>query len=374
MPWIIVMAVSGLIWLMLMIVPWRPWGTRETLDALSQADDTDLSQVTVLIPARNEASTIETALSSLMHQGKHLSVIVVDDRSTDGTARIAVQVPLPRLRVISGEPMPSGWVGKMWALEQGLRHVQTPLTLCIDADIQLLPGMIAALVEKMEVQRLHMVSAMACLKMVSFWERLLMPAFVYFFKMLYPFRLSNSSCRGVAAAAGGCVLIHTRVLRDIGGYASLRESLIDNCALARRLKSNGHRIWIGLTRSVRSLRSYERLAGIWNMVARTAFLQLRYSSLLLVVTTLVMGVTFWVPVVGLCLPGIGIRMAALGIVGAMMVSYLPVLRFYGRSPAWAMALPGISALFVAMTWTSAIRHWVGSGADWKGRSYGPDTS
>lgn len=368
------MAVSGLIWMMLLIVPWRPWGTRETLEAVSRAEDTDLSQVTVLIPARNEASTIETTLSSLIHQGKHLSVIVVDDRSTDGTARIAGQVPLPRLHVISGAPLPSGWVGKMWALEQGLRYVRTPLTLCIDADIQLLPGMIAALVEKMEAQKLHMVSAMACLKMASFWETLLMPAFVYFFKMLYPFRLSNSSFQGVAAAAGGCILVHTRVLRDIGGYASLRESLIDDCDLARQVKSNGHRIWIGLTHSVRSLRSYERLAGIWNMVTRTAFFQLRYSSLLLTVTTLVMGVVFWIPVVGLFLPGIGIRLAALGIVGAMMASYLPVLRFYGRSPAWAIALPGISALFVAMTWTSAIRYWLGKGAEWKGRSYGPTIS
>lgn len=329
MPWIVLVAVSGLVWLTILIVPWRPWGTRETIEAPFRTEEIDLSRITVLIPARNEASTIKTTLSSLLRQGNHLSVIVVDDRSTDGTARIAREVALPGLRIISGEPVPAGWIGKMWALEQGLRHVRTPLTLCIDADIQLLPGMVAALVKKMESRKLHMVSAMVSLRMATFWERLLMPAFVYFFKMLYPFQLSNSAFPRVAAAAGGCILMSTEVLRAVGGYAAIRDRLIDDCALAKLVKSNGYRIWIGLTHSARSLRTYDRLRTIWHMVARTAFCQLRYSSLMLALTTLVMGIVFWVPVIGLMSPQIGTRMISAGILGAMMATYVPVLRFYG---------------------------------------------
>jgi len=373
MPWIFLVAISGLIWLTLLIVPWRPWGTRESIEAGAGDKRIDLRRVTVLIPARNEASSIKTTLSSLLHQGNHLSVILVDDQSTDGTARMAREVPLAGLHIISGEPVPAGWIGKMWALEQGLRHVRTPLTLCIDADIQLTPGMIAALVEKMESRKLHMVSAMVSLRMSTFWERLLMPAFIYFFKMLYPFQLSNSSFRGVAAAAGGCILMSTGVLRTVGGYAAIRDRLIDDCALAKLLKSRGYRTWIGLTRSARSLRAYDRLWTIWDMVARTAFCQLRYSSLLLALTTVVMGIVFWVPVIGLLSPEPGTRMVSIGILGAMMGTYVPVLRFYGRSPAWATALPVIGAIYMAMTWTSAIRHWRGKGAMWKGRSY-PDMS
>lgn len=374
MPWILVTAASGLIWLILLFVPWRPWGTRETIESGPRTADTDLSKVTVLIPARNEAASIKSTLSSLIHKGKHLSVILVDDQSTDSTTRMAQEVPLSRLRIISGEPIPAGWVEKMWALEQGLRHVQTPLTLCIDADIELMPGMIPALVDKMESRGLHMVSAMVSLRMKTFWERLLMPAFVYFFKMLYPFRLSNSSFRGVAAAAGGCILIRTRVLKNIGGYKPLREALIDDCALAKQVKSSGYRIWLGLTRSARSLRSYRRLSSIWHMVARTAFDQLRYSVVWLALTTVAMGIIFWVPVFGLFSQHIGICLASVGILAMMMGTYIPVLRYYDRSPAWAGALPIISVMYVAMTWTSAIRYWVGKGSTWKGRSYRPNVS
>jgi len=182
MPWSILTITSGMIWLALLLVPWRPWGTRETIKTCCRDEQADLSNITVLVPARNEAATISTTLSNLIHQCNHLSVILVDDQSTDGTAQIAREVPLPGLRIISGEPIPSGWIGKMWALEQGFRHVKTPLTLCIDADIELMPGMIPALVEKLESRRLHMVSAMVSLRMVTFWERLLMPAFVYYFR------------------------------------------------------------------------------------------------------------------------------------------------------------------------------------------------
>ena len=247
----------------------------------SASPDADLSDITVLIPARNEAEVIGTTLGSLKTQGNDLAIIVVDDRSTDGTATVAKTLGVQNLRLLSGEPLPADWSGKLWALEQGFRHVNTPLTLLIDADIELRPGIVGGLRQKLKENHLHFISLMAQLRMASFWERLLMPAFVYFFKMLYPFRLSNSSFTRVAAAAGGCILLETRLIEEIGGFEAIRQELIDDCALARRVKSLGYRTWMGLTHSVHSLRSYENLAGIWNMVTRTAFCQLRYSAMLL---------------------------------------------------------------------------------------------
>ena len=369
MSWMYLSLMVAFLWLLLLVLPWRPWLTRERIEAQGHDNGTDLGAVTVIIPARNEAATIEACLEALVLQGRGLNVIVVDDRSCDGTAEIARQVPIPGLSVLDGEPLPPGWIGKMWALEQGLRHVRTPLMLCIDADIHLKAGMIAALVEKMGKKRLHLVSAMVSLRMVSFWERMLMPAFVYFFKLLYPFRLSNSPFSRVAAAAGGCILIRTHVLKQIGGYHAIRDALIDDCALARCIKSRGYRIWIGLTRSAFSLRAYDHPTGIWNMVARSAFYQLQYSRILLLLTTLGMGMVFCWPAIGLLLPPIANRLLALAAYGMMIYAYLPILAFYGRSRLWAAALPLVSVLYLAMTWTSALRYWRGEGSAWKGRRY-----
>jgi hopene-associated glycosyltransferase HpnB len=210
---------------------------------------------------------------------------------------------------------------------------------------------------------------MAQMRMVSFWERLLMPAFVYFFKMLYPFRLSNSGFRGVAAAAGGCILLETRLIEEIGGFKAICNELIDDCALAKRVKSLGYITWIGLTHSVRSLRPYENLAGIWNMVARTAFCQLRYSVVLLAGTTAIMLTVFWLPVAGLFLPAASAKIISTCASAALILSYLPTLKFYGQSRGWALALPLVATLYLTMTWLSAIRFWVGVGARWKGRFY-----
>jgi hopene-associated glycosyltransferase HpnB len=218
--------------------------------------------------------------------------------------------------------------------------------------------------------RLHFISLMAHLRMVSFWERWLMPAFVYFFKMLYPFRLSNSDFRRVAAAAGGCILSETRLIEEIGGFKAIRHELIDDCALAKRVKSLGYKTWTGLTHSVHSLRSNEDLEGIWNMVARTAFYQLRYSAVLLAGTTATMLAVFWLPAAGLFFPGASAKIIASCALAAMIVSYLPTLKFYGRSRVWALALPLVATLYLAMTWSSAIRCWFGSGSSWKGRFYG----
>jgi hopene-associated glycosyltransferase HpnB len=369
MSWNYLAAIGAFIWSAILLLPWRPWDTREVMDSTSASPDADLSDITVLIPARNEAEMIGTTLSSLKNQEHDLAIVVVNDRSTDGTVSAAQTSGMRNLRIIFGEPLPADWSGKLWALEQGFRHVNTPLTLLLDADIELQPGIVQALRQKLKGNHLHLVSLMAQMRMVNFWERLLMPAFVYFFKMLYPFRLCNSSFTRVAAAAGGCILLETRLIKEIGGFKAIRNELIDDCALARRVKSLGYRTWIGLTHSVHSLRSYGNLTGIWIMVARTAFCQLRYSAMLLGGITMIMLVVFWLPIAGLFFPAAGAKIISACALGALFLTYLPTLKFYGQSGAWALALPFIATLYLAMTWSSAVRYWVGSGSSWKGRFY-----
>ena len=330
----------------------------------------DLSAITVLIPARNEAEVIGTTLAGLAVQGDGLKVVLVDDQSTDGTSRIAQQTVGVDLLIVSGEAPPPGWSGKLWALNQGLKHVHTDLVLLLDADIELKPGLLSALKTKMRQGGPAFVSVMASLRMDSFWERLLMPAFIYFFKLLYPFRLSNSRFPWVAAGAGGCILMQREALQEIGGFHSVKGRLIDDCALARQVKKAGYRTWIGLSHSVCSIRPYRRLATIWNMVARTAFNQLRYSVILLLFCSVIMAAMFWAPAAGLLFSGAAIKGLSLCALLAMIATYLPILAFYGLSRWWALLLPLVGTLFLAMTWTSAIRFWQGKGSEWKGRSYG----
>ncbi len=329
-----------------------------------------LTQVTVLIPARNEAGIIGTTLRGVGAQGPGIRIMVVDDQSTDDTARAAKDWGNDAVTVIQGQAPPSNWNGKLWALEQGLRHVGSDWVLLLDADIALTPGILQALLRRTQTHNLHFISLMAQLRMVHFWERLLMPAFIYFFKLLYPFRLSNSASSKVAAAAGGCILVKTDSLRKSGGFSRIKDSLIDDCTLAKQMKSSGYGTWTGLTRSVQSLRPYEGLKAIGHMVARTAFYQLRYSSFLLFLLTIMMILLFWVPVLGLGFPPITAKMVAVGSLVVMMVTYVPTLRFYGLSMGWALGLPLIGTLYLSMTWISAIRFWQGAGARWKGRAYG----
>ncbi len=367
--WNYLAAIGAFLWLAILFLPWRPWSTREYMDSVGGSPTADLSDMTVLIPARNEAEVIGRILSSLKNQGRGLRIVLVDDRSTDGTVTVARASAIENLQIVSGEPRPAEWSGKLWALEQGFRHVKTPLVLLIDADIELHPGIVRGLRWKLEEDHLQLVSLMAQLRMVRFWEKWLMPAFVYFFKMLYPFCLSNSDFTGIAAAAGGCILLETRLIEGIGGFKAIRSELIDDCALAKRVKSLGCRTWIGLTHSVRSLRPYEDLAGIWSMVTRTAFCQLRYSPVLLAGTTVIMAMVFWLPVAGLFFPAAGAKVMSACALAASIMTYLPTLKFYERSQGWAVTLPLIATLYLAMTWSSAMRFWVGAGSDWKGRFY-----
>ena len=323
--------------------------------------------LTLVLVSFNKADVIGLAIDSVARGSIRPDLVVIsDDGSTDGTAALARSAGA---EVLTGAPLPEGWSGKLWALEQGRRGATTPLLLLVDADILLLPGTVAAL-RRRQGGSVQMVSVMARLRMAGLWERLLLPAFVYFFKLLYPFRLANGPSRRFAAAAGGCILIESRCLEAIGGFGALRGAVIDDCTLARRVKAAGFRTWIGLTHAAVSLRRYPALADIWAMVARTAYPQLRHSPALLMVSTLVMAVAFWAPpAAAITLSGYPASIGAAGW-AAMALAYVPTLRYYRLSPLWAAAMPLIGTLYLAMTWTSAINHWRGRGNAWKGRRYG----
>lgn len=360
---------SLLLWFIVLSLPWQPWRVREHF-APEPAAPRTLADVTVVIPARNEADVIGSTLTGLRAQGNDLRVIVVDDASGDGTAEAAAGAGLKHLTIIQAPPLPPGWSGKLWALEQGCRRVQTHYVLFLDADILLQGQVVAGLLAKLEQDQLQLVSLMARLRMVSAWEKLLMPAFVYFFKLLYPFALANSPRSRQAAAAGGCILLEKDWLDRIGGLASLRQALIDDCTLARRIKDHGGRIWLGLTGAAISLRRYETLGTIREMVSRTAYTQLRHSPWLLTMCLLLMLISYLVPLAGLFYPG-NLRWLALLALALMAISYLPTLRYY-RLGVWrALTLPLAGLLFMMMVLDSAWRHYRGTGACWKQRHY-PD--
>jgi hopene-associated glycosyltransferase HpnB len=367
--WLLACVPGAVIWLIILLLPWRPWSTRERLEGDRDSPSPDTHDLTVLIPARNEARQIGRTLVAIREQAPDTAVVLVDDRSDDGTADSARAAGLVNLKVIEGRPMADGWTGKLWALEQGLDEVATPLTLLLDADIELAPGIIAALLDQRRARNLRMVSLMATLETHGFWETLLLPAFVYFFKLLYPFHLSNSSFRWVAAGAGGCVLVDTGVLREVGAFASLKHELIDDCALAARVKAAGHRIWTGLSHSVVSHRRYDGIGKIWELVARTAYTQLRYSPLLLVGCVAALSWAFLLPVLGLVAGDDTARIASLAAFAAMIATYLPTLRFYRLSALWAVLLPFTGTLYLAMTVNSGWRYYRGIRSSWRGRVY-----
>jgi len=366
---VVLIALAG--WVGLWLLPWRPWSTQEHLEPVNDHLATVIAQdLTILIPARNEEAIIARTISAVRKQTSNLKIILVDDQSTDQTARIAHSTGDSNLTVLAGQPMPPGWIGKLWALEQGFNLVETEWVLLIDADIELADGMLSALWQKRRGQDL--VSVMAELRMQTFWEKWLTPAFVFFFKLVYPFALGNSAKHSLGVAAGGCILVKTAQLRKLGGFQAIRNSLIDDCALASRLKSLGSRNWIGLTHGVKSHRPYEKLDDFWEMVARTAFTQLRYSRALLIGTTVLMLVIFVAPIVGLMAGDVAGRAISASAFATMAGLYCPVLRYYRRSLLWAFTLPLIAVLFLAMTWSSAFRFWRGRRSAWKGREYRAD--
>lgn len=370
MPWVEFFVFGGsLMWLTVLFLPWRPWSTEEQLESVGSHSRADLDDIVVLMPARNEAGVIYRSVTALREQGVRLRIVVVDDESTDGTAEVARGVAVDDLIVVPGKAMPRGWIGKLWALEQGKPWLQRPLTLLLDADIVLSPGLIATLRHKLKEQGGGIVSLMVQLSTRTFWERLLLPAFVYFFKLLYPFRLANSPDSRVAAGAGGCMLLETKLLEEIGAFHAFRNELIDDCTLALRAKRCGFPTWIGLTRSALSLRSQSGLRPIWNTVARTAFTQLHYSVWWLLLCTALMAMAFVAPSMGLMATSPWVKCSATIALLAMVVSYLPILRFYKLPPYLALMLPIVGVLYLAMTLDSALRYWRGERSRWKGRDY-----
>ncbi len=361
--------ISTLLWTVIFLLPWQPWRSVPFLDASPCSENIDLSNITVLIPARNEAEQLRQNLSTIRTQGDGLRFVIVDDRSDDETAKIAQAEGGSHPVIIRGKPLPEGWIGKLWALEQGIDFISTELTLLLDADIQLAPNLLKCLKKKLKNENLDFVSIMAQPSTSNFWENLLMPPFVYFFKILYPFLLSNSRRSKTAAAAGGCILAKSEIFDSIGGISPLRSSLIDDCALARRVKEFGFITWIGLSRSVKSVRPYPSLASIREMVARTAFTQLNYSVLNLVLSSFTMTVLFVLPPVFLLYPSLIVQLLSLSAVFLLSLNFLPTLSFYKQSLFWSLTMPLAAILFIEMTWTSAFRYWLGKRSQWKGRTY-----
>lgn len=361
--------IAATIWVCLLLAPGSPWRIRERLDCTSPASSSEpLDHITVLIPARNEAEHIKDTLHSLQQQGENLHVILVDDQSEDQTAEIAANASMANLTIVAGQALPDGWAGKLWALQQGLEKVTTKYIVLLDADIQLEPGLLHTVANKSQQENLDFVSLMVQLRMQSGWEKLLIPAFIYFFKLIYPFALSNNpNIKRFAAAAGGFIFTRTEVLQSIGAFSSLRNAIIDDCTLAKQVKNANYKTWIGLTQSASSLRRYETLSSIWNMVARTAFTQLHYSTLLLLITTVLMFFVYWLPITAL-ISGEAIAPAIIAI-NLMWVCYWPTIRYYHLSFLWCLTLPLSAVLFLLMTWASAFRYWQGSRSTWKGRVY-----
>jgi len=371
-----------IIWIGLLSLRGQFWRADQRL-CPAAADLQVWPRVCAVVPARNEAEVIAQSLRSLLNQDYPgpLTVILVDDQSTDGTAdvaeRTAAALGKSQLQILAAEPLPPGWTGKLWALEQGTRSAEAlepDYLLLTDADIEHDAASLRRLVIKAEAEDLDLVSLMVLLRCQSFWERFLIPSFVFFFQKLYPFRWVNNPQKATAAAAGGCILLRPAALARIGGIQHLRQALIDDCTLGQAVKSTGSgRIWLGLSDTVHSLRAYPTLGSIWQMVARTAFTQLAYSPLLLLATVVAMTVIYGVPALG-TLVGILRSNWPLAIAGGlgwllMALAYWPTLRLYRLSPLWAFSLPAIALLYTLMTLDSARRHWQGQGGAWKGRVY-----
>jgi hopene-associated glycosyltransferase HpnB len=411
--WLVISALSLAIWLYMLLFRGGFWLARERDDRVQDAGhgasvaharkiaESGNPSVTVVIPARDEAESIAQTVQSLLRQDYvgQLRVVVVDDHSSDGTAQLARAAASAigeeqRLVVITGRTLPTGWTGKLWAVNQGivkatLRVDADPTELAAedtdsapnsepastlpefllltDADIVHAADNVRRLVARAQAGNLVLVSLMAKLRSDALIERALVPAFVLFFQMVYPFAWVNRRDHALAAAAGGCMLVRRDALEAAGGVASIRGEIIDDCALGAKMKQRGA-IWLGLTERAVSVRSYESLGELRRMVARTAYAQLKYSPLLLAGTIVSLLVTFIAPPV-LAIAGHG----AAGVMGALAwlaiaVAYQPMLRFYRRAPWWGLLLPAIAALYTVFTFDSALQHWRGRGGMWKGRA------
>ncbi len=390
--------VSVLIWLGIWLHPARPWDFQPVGDDEPMPSPPhEWPSVCILVPARNERDSLPQTLPALLRQDYPgpFMVVVIDDRSQDGTAEIAralahKTVAIDRLHVVRGKDLPAGWVGKVWALEQGAtfalstRHPK--YLLLTDADIRHAPSSLRRLVSESEQRQLALNSRMARLRCVSQAERLLVPPFVFFFHLLYPMRQVNDRRSGVAAAAGGCVLLATEALTRAGGFACIRDRIIDDVSLARCIKAQAVPLQLALSRTeVESLRVYDSVASLWIMVRRTAFTELRYSWVRLAGAVLGLLLMFFVPPLWLMVGMVWSMMASSGGIAAtslasvmvgvaglgawilMACVYQPAVRFFGLSANWVWTLPLAGLLYGAMTVDSALRHVTGMRIGWRDR-------
>ncbi|NJK58757.1 MAG: glycosyltransferase [Pleurocapsa sp. SU_5_0] len=379
---IIVAALPLGIWLFLLLF----WGNFWRADC--RLDNSQVlshyPRVCAVVPARNEAEAIATSLTSLLNQdyAGEFSIVLVDDNSSDRTSEIALETAASlgksdRLKIITGKPLALGWKGKLWAMHQGIESVHQAIYpdywLFTDADIQHDSNNLTQLVTKAEIEDLDLVSLMVLLRCQSFWEKILIPAFVFFFQKLYPFAWVNNPHKSMAAAAGGCILISNQALTSIGGIARIKDALIDDCTLAQAVKSSGKNIWLGLSETTISLRGYDNLKVIWDTIARTAYTQLNYSPLLLIGTVIGMIIVYLIAPIG-TIWGLITRnwlvFSTCAVTWLLMIwAYLPTIKLYKIAWTWAGLLPAIAFLYLLMTIDSAVKYYQGQGGAWKGRTY-----
>ncbi|MGB5714376.1 MAG: glycosyltransferase [Waterburya sp.] len=379
---VIIVGLSLAIWLFLILF----WGNFWLADQRIAYDADRIETyptVWAVVPARDEAEAIALSLTSLLNQNYpgEFSVVLVDDNSSDRTREIAQATAdqlgkRENLKIITGKPLAEGWKGKLWAMQQGVEYAQAQAAdyiLFTDADIKHDLDNLTQLVTKAETANLDLVSLMVLLRCQSFWEKLLIPAFVFFFQKLYPFPWVNNPHKSMAAAAGGCVLISNQALTSIGGIAGIKDALIDDCTLAQAVKSQGNKIWLGLSETTISLRGYDNLKVIWDTIARTAYTQLNYSPLLLFGTLIGMAMVYLVAPIYLI---VGILTSNWLVVGLCILTwllmtwaYFPTVKLYKLSIVWGLWLPAIAFLYTLMTIDSAVKHYRGKGGAWKGRKY-----
>ena len=353
---------------------WRVASLRSNVQPVAAMEGT----IAAVIPARDEAAVIGSTVESLLRQTctQVIHLFVVDDHSSDGTSEAAREAARncgrsEALDVITGSSLPPGWTGKLWALEQGIQRapqLHPKFLLLTDADIQHSPDNVAKLVAIAEAGNYDLASFMVKLHCQTLAERFLIPPFVFFFFLLYPPAWIRDPRRKTAGAAGGCMLIRPEALDSAGGIAAIRHQIIDDCALARAVKQSGGKVWLGVTPDACSTRVYGTFREIERMIARTAFSQLQHSAWMLLGALAGLTITYLLPL-ALLLSGTGM----LALVGAanwllMSAAFLPMVRFYGLNPAWALTLPFSASFYMAATLHSAFKFWSGRGGEWKGRA------
>jgi hopene-associated glycosyltransferase HpnB len=376
---LVIAAVSFAAWIYLVGCHGGFWITSRYNNLPAPDHRANWPEIVTVVPARDEADSIGDCIRSILSQpyaGK-LSVVLVDDQSSDGTGALAAAAAMEigaadRLTVISGNAPPVGWTGKLWALKQGLDHVERrnlapTYVLLTDADILYSGDVLPRLVTRAEEQKLVMTSVMARLRCESFAEHFLIPAFIFFFQMLYPFSWVARRDRSTAAAAGGCILARWDTLQDAGGIDAIRGSLIDDCAMGGLLKSRGQ-VWLGFSRGVSSVRASTTFEDVGRMISRSAYAQLRYSPLILIGTVVAMALIYLAPVL-IALAGNPLsEMLALASWVLMAIAFQPTLQYYECSPIWGLFLPVIALTYLMYTIDSAYQYYRGRGGMWKGRA------